>query len=215
MTLVDVHDGSTSPTLLSNVADWEDHPAWVRFRDTYHPRLVRWCSGYGLGAEAIDEICQRIWCELAWRMRTFEYDPSGSFRGWLRRLCESRVLNYLRERRSHRPFSLDEREDDLAAGGGGIACKPADTENEGEDAPDPDLRLILDAGKKIQSAVGARVKPHNWEAFLLVAIYDWSVGRTAQALGMTRAAVYAAKERISRMLRDEGARVLDQRAAGA
>ena len=29
MRLVD--DGSTSPTLLSEVADWQDHPAWVTF----------------------------------------------------------------------------------------------------------------------------------------------------------------------------------------
>jgi RNA polymerase sigma-70 factor (ECF subfamily) len=209
---VDVDDGSTSPTLLSQVADWGDHSAWVRFRDIYDPRLRRWCSG--LGAEAIDEICQRIWCELAGRMRTFEYDPSGSFRGWLRRLCESRVLNYLRERRAHPLFSLDDREDEPSASGFGIAGEPADLD-EGEEATDPALRLLLDAGEQVQSAVRARVKPHNWEAFRLVAINDWSVERTAEALGMTRAAVYAAKERVARMLRAEGRRVLDQRAAGA
>src|SRR4051794_25927290 len=107
MRLVD--DGLTSPTLLSKVADWANHPAWVRFRDIYDPRLRRWCRGYGLDSDAIDEVCQRIWFELAERMRTFEYDPSRSFRGWLRRLCESRVLNFLRKRRTHTSFSLDDR----------------------------------------------------------------------------------------------------------
>jgi hypothetical protein len=112
-------------------------------------------------------------------------------------------------------LSLDEREDELAAGGRGIADQPADSDDEGEEATDPALRLLLDAGEQIQSAVRARVRPHNWEAFSLVAIYDWSVEQTAQTLGMTRAAVYAAKERVACMLRDEGRRVLDQRAAGA
>ena len=214
MKAVDVDDGSTSPTLLSKVADWEDHPAWVRFRDTYDPRLRCYCRGYGLDTHSIDEICQRIWFELAGRMRTFEYDPSGSFRGWLRRLCQSRVLNYLHERRAHTLFSLDHREDEPVVGGRGIACDPADTD-EGEEGTDPARRLLLDAGERIQSAVQARVKPNNWEAFWLVAICDWSVERTAQALGMTRAAVYAAKVRVARMLSDEGHRVLDQRAAGA
>jgi RNA polymerase sigma-70 factor (ECF subfamily) len=215
MRLVDGDDVPTSTTLLSRVADWQDHPAWVRFRDTYDPYLRRWCSGYGLDPEAIDEICDIIWCELAGRMRTFEYDPSGSFRGWLRQLCRSRVLNYLHQRRAHPHLSLDDREDGLAAVGPRIAGQPAVTDDEGEEVTDPALRLLLDATEQIQAAVRARVKPHNWEAFSLVAIYDWSVERTAQALGMTRAAVYAAKERVARMVRDEGRRVLDQRAAGS
>ena len=56
-----VDDGSTSPTLLSEVADWQDHPAWVSFRGRYNPLLRRWCHGYGLDDDSIDEVCQRIW----------------------------------------------------------------------------------------------------------------------------------------------------------
>ena len=108
MRLVD--DGSTSPTLLSEVADWQDHPAWVRFRDRYDPLLRRWCRGYGLDEDSIDEVCQRIWIELADRMRTFEYDPNRTFRGWLRRLCESRVLDFLRQRQAVSLLSLDDRD---------------------------------------------------------------------------------------------------------
>jgi DNA-directed RNA polymerase specialized sigma24 family protein len=96
----------------------------------------------------------------------------------------------------------------------GNPVKSPESSDEDEEALDPARRLLLDVSERIQSAVRARVKPHNWEAFWLVAICDWSVERTAQALGMTRAAVYAAKERVARMLRDEGRRVLDQPAGG-
>ena len=51
----------------------------------------RWCRGYGLDEDSVDEVCQRIWIELADRMRTFRYDPNGSFRGWLRQVCVSRA----------------------------------------------------------------------------------------------------------------------------
>ena len=34
------------------------------------------------------KCAERIWIELADRMRTFQYDPKGTFRGWLRRICE-------------------------------------------------------------------------------------------------------------------------------
>ena len=203
---VDDESTRTSRTLLKKVVHWEDHPAWVRFRDTYDPRLRRWCRRYGLDDDAIDEVCQRVWWELADRMRTFEYDPGGSFRGWLRRLCESRVLNYLRERHTRPLFRLDDREDGAEAVGRGIAVEPDDPEG-GEEGADPARPPILEAGEAIQSAVRARVKPHNWEAFWLVAIGDWSVERTAEHLGMSRAAVYAARERVARMLRDEGRRL--------
>src|SRR5579859_4957619 len=104
-----VGDGSTNRGLLREVADWENHPAWLRFRDTYDPLMVRWCRGYSLDGDSIDEVCQRIWIELADRMKTFEYDPNRTFRGWLRRLCESRVLNFLRQRRAATLLSLDGR----------------------------------------------------------------------------------------------------------
>ena len=93
-----LEDVSTSPTLLREVGDWGNHPAWVAFRDRYDPLLRRWCRGFGLDADGIDEACQRVWTELADRMRTFRYDPSRTFRGWLKCVCRCRVIDLLRER---------------------------------------------------------------------------------------------------------------------
>ncbi len=211
---VDVNDGSTSPTLLSKVTGSENHPGWVRFWGTYDPRVRRWCRGYGLREEAIDEICARVWCELAVRMRTFEYDPSGSFRGWLRQICEWRVLNYLHEQRAHAHFSLDDPDGMPVADRGKIAGAHRDTDD-AEEPTDPAVRLLLDAGAEIQAEVRARVKPHNWEAFWLVAVYQWGVEQTAQTLGMKKAAVYAAVKRVRVLLRDEGRRVSEEWAKGA
>ena len=115
-------NGSTDQSLLSEVANWENHAAWARFRATYDPSLRRWCRRYGLNNDSIEEVCQLIWIELAHRMRTFEYDPSRTFQGWLRRLCESRVLNFLRQRRATPLVSLDERDFDVSPGTTGISA---------------------------------------------------------------------------------------------
>ena len=104
-------DGSTNRSLLIAVADWQNRPAWLQFRDTYDPLLARWCRGFGLDRDSIDEVCQRIWIELAGRMKTFEYDPNRTFRGWLRRLCECRALNFLSERRAASLHGVDDRID--------------------------------------------------------------------------------------------------------
>jgi RNA polymerase sigma factor (sigma-70 family) len=209
MRLVD--DGSTSPTLLSDVADWQDHPAWVSFRGRYDPLLRRWCHGYGLDDDSIDEVCQRIWIELADRMRTFHYDPNRTFRGWLRRVCESRVVDFLRQRQAFCLHSLDDRDGEPAV----IASRSA-MDPDGPDEGDDLLRLfLLGEAEKVQAAVRARVKPHTWDAFWLVAVCDWTVERTAKSLGMTHTAVYAARERVARMLCDEGKRVSDCWAASS
>jgi RNA polymerase sigma factor (sigma-70 family) len=210
MTLVD--DGSTSSTLLSKVADWENHPAWVRFKHTYDPFLWRWCRGHGLDEDSIDEVCQRIWIDLSERMKTFEYDPSRTFRGWLRRVCDSRVIDFLRQRKAaviH--LSLDEGDLEQVAGECRTAIEPPETDEcEDRGLSDPFRRFLLREGEKVQAAVRARVKPHNWDAFWLVAVCDWTVERTGTALGMSVCAVYAARERVARMLREEGQRVSER-----
>jgi RNA polymerase sigma factor (sigma-70 family) len=212
MKLVD--DGSTSPTLLKDVSDWQDHPAWVNFRGRYDPDLRRWCRGYGLDDDSIEEVCQRIWIELADRMRTFHYDPNRTFRGWLRRMCESRIVDFLRQRQAVSLLSLDDREGEPEAGARGTALDSADQDH--DEGPADLLRLfVLGEAEKVQAAVRSKVKPWTWDAFWLVAVCDWTVERTAKALGMTHTAVYAARERMARMLRDEGSRVSDQWAAGS
>jgi RNA polymerase sigma-70 factor (ECF subfamily) len=195
-------DGSTSPTLLKGAANWEDHPAWVRFRGVYQPLLERWCRGYGMDQDSIDEVCQRIWIELADRMKTFEYDPSRTFRGWLRGLCQTRVLNFLRQRRRSSQLSLDDRSEEPAR-----IASPHEKETDETEVDSQPLPL-LGEGAKIQAAVKSRVKPSTWDAFWLVAVCDWSVARTAESLGMTRVAVYAARERVGRMLREQGQHAL-------
>jgi RNA polymerase sigma factor (sigma-70 family) len=206
MTLVE--EGSTSPTLLNEVSDWQDHPAWVTFRGRYDPLLWRWCRGYGLDDDSIDEVCQRIWIELTDRMRMFHYDPNRTFRGWLRRVCESRVVDFLRQKRAVGLLSLDDRYDDPGISALGTAIDSAESD-EGDRECDLFRLFLLDQAEKVQATVRAKVKPWTWEAFWLVAVCDWTVERTARNPGMTHAAVYAASERVARMLRDEGKRVSD------
>ena len=75
--------GSTDPILLDRVRAWDDHPAWRAFHAQYDPLITQWCRRFPLDAESAEELRQRFWIELSERMRTFRYDPSGTFRGWL------------------------------------------------------------------------------------------------------------------------------------
>jgi len=57
-------------------------------------------SRYRLDADTTEELCQRVWIDLARRMRSFRYDPGMTFRGWLRRLCQSRAIDLLRKKKA-------------------------------------------------------------------------------------------------------------------
>jgi len=206
MTLVD--EGSTNSSLLRDVSNWQDHRAWVSFRDRYDPLLRRWCNAWGLDDDSIDEVCQRIWIELAARMRTYRYDPNGTFRGWLRRLCRSRVVDFLRQVRASRLMGIDDRHDEQSAIDRGFEMVSAET-HEGEGKVDPLQVILLGEAEVVQATIRSKVNARSWDAFWLVAVQDWKVEETAKALGMTRIAVYAARDRVARMLSDEGKRVSD------
>jgi DNA-directed RNA polymerase specialized sigma24 family protein len=210
MRLVD--EGSTSPTLLREVADWENHPAWVRFRDRYDPHLRSRCRRYDLDDDAIDEVCQLIWIEPAARLRDFCYNPNGSFRGLLDQVCHWRVLDFLR-RRAVRLVTLDDRDGDPEADELVTVSESAESTH-GPGVAGPFRSFLIDEAEKVQAAVRAKVSPRTWEAFWAVAVQGWTVEGTARALGMTHVAVYAARARVARMLGDEGKRVLGHRPTG-
>src|SRR4051794_31702029 len=89
---------ATDPKLLEKLAALRDDAAWGEFFRRYDPLVRRWCSAYGLDEPTVDELRQRIWVELVRRMPSYQYDPGGSFRGWLRRLCHHRAVDLHRER---------------------------------------------------------------------------------------------------------------------
>ncbi len=75
----------TSTTLLLMVKQ-EPHNqmAWAEFVDRYSHLIFRWCRAWGLQEAEAEDVTQDVLLELARQMRTFTYDPSGSFRAWLR-----------------------------------------------------------------------------------------------------------------------------------
>jgi RNA polymerase sigma factor (sigma-70 family) len=196
----DSDGGKTSPTLLDRVRDWHDHPAWVRFHACYNPLLRLWCRRFEFDDDTSDELCQRIWIELMRRMRTFRYDPSRSFRGWLWRLLRSRAIDLLRNRRTTLPSSLDDPSAELSLL---IFSEREAMQDECEPGAESNfLRQAVEA----QESVRLRVDPETWLAYWSVAIEDRPFRETAESLGKSYTAVYNGYRRVDRMLRAEGER---------
>jgi RNA polymerase sigma factor (sigma-70 family) len=190
--------GSTSPTLLRRAVDWRDIPAWGELFDRYDPLLRGWCRVYLHDASGIDEVCQRVWIELADRLRSFRYDPARTFRGWLRDLCRFRAIDVLRERQREGRYllPLDGRFDG--------ASWPGEETIES----DPHHDLMLREAALAQAAVRERVEPRTWETYWRIGVDGWTVSEAAATQGISYAAAFAAYKRVDRRLRDEGTRRL-------
>ncbi len=92
-------DDSTSSTLLGQLAvSPPDEAAWGQFVDRYGPRIFHWCRAWGLQEADILDVSQAVLTKLSVRLRHFEYDPSRSFRGWLRSLVRTTLQDALTAR---------------------------------------------------------------------------------------------------------------------
>ena len=83
----DTPSSQTSPTLLGRLRQQpSDQAAWEQFVERYGRLILAWCREAQLQDADIEDITQIVLIKLADKMRTFAYDPSKSFRGWLRTL---------------------------------------------------------------------------------------------------------------------------------
>jgi RNA polymerase sigma factor (sigma-70 family) len=191
----------TSPTLLQRLGDRSDHTAWLHFVRLYQPMIETWIRQYPLTSTETDEVCQRVWFQLAKRMKSYQYDPTKSFRGWLRRLTESRAIDQLRRRKREtwEPLTFDPV----------FVPKPhySDVDDESSDGRP---RLLVE-GERVHAVVRAKVSAKTWSAFWLTAIEDHLIGEAAVMLEMSYAATYIAQKRVKLRLQLEGERGLEPR----
>ncbi len=195
---------TTSSTLIRRLGDPADGIAWVEFAARYLPLLHLWCQRAGLDHHAAEDVSQRLLIELSQRMRNFCYDPAGSFRGWLWTFCQRRMIDEARRRRrvtgSMRVFS------DMPPSMLDAVCDQTEAADD-EVGLDPRVLDLLRVAEEAQTLVRKRVAPRIWQAFELVALKGNSIQDTAETVGMSYAAVYAARGRVLRMLREEGDRL--------
>jgi RNA polymerase sigma-70 factor (ECF subfamily) len=196
--------GTTNPTLLNRLGDWRDHEAWVNFVTRYDPVIRSACRRFRLDAEATEELCQRVWIDLARRMRSFRYDPGLTFRGWLRRLCQSRAIDLLRKKQADAVQMLEVRAAASLLQDAGL-CLDAE-----EDAAS-ERPLLLRLAQEVQDSVRRRVEERTWQVFWMVAVMGQTVREAAESAGMSYCAAFTANKRVGRMLREEGRRLLAER----
>ena len=90
----------TNPVLLERVGhDPSDQEAWETFVAHYGPTTQLWCRQRGLQAADADDVTQDVLLRLSRALRKFTYDPSRTFRGWLRSVTEHALSDFFADRK--------------------------------------------------------------------------------------------------------------------
>lgn len=184
----------TSPSLLERLRRTDDQQAWSRFVYLYTPLLQGWLARLGAGGDEIADVIQDVFVVLVRRLPEFRYDSRLSFRAWLRSVAVSRWRDRQRLRVA-RPV------DDAAPVMADLAVDEADS----LDAADYNAYLTGRALRLIQTDFPGP----TWQAFWGVVVDGRPAAEVAAGLGVSVNAVYLAKSRVLRRLREELAGLLD------
>jgi RNA polymerase sigma-70 factor (ECF subfamily) len=165
-----------------------DEHAWREFVDYYAPIIYRWCVRRGLQDVDAQDVTQQVLLNLATKLPTFTYDPSRSFRSWLRTLTHHAWADFLSER-------------NLVASGHPNEWAALTTAEAREDLlrrieDEFDLELLEQAMARIRE----RVEPGTWEAFRLTALEGVPAAEVARRLGKQVANVYVLRSNVQKLL---------------
>lgn len=200
--LASSHLPPTRQSLLARLRGSAIEPAdWQRFLELYTPAILAWCRNYGLQEADAQDVTQEVLLRIARCLPKLEYDPRQTFRGWLRTIvhrcwCDwhetvkpglvgsgnTNILNLLQELPAREELVLR-----LQA--------------------QYDQELLEEAMARVRQ----RIEPRTWQAFELLAFGHQSGVEAARQTGLKVASTFAARSKVTRMLRDELGRLREER----
>lgn len=194
----------TSVNLLRSVSSGHDSLDWERFVAKYVVLLRAWATRWGASPELVDDMVQETLLNVLRSIPEFQYNPSGSFRSWLK-LVAWRTWRHIQRREMAQAAAKTKVQQGFASTvslSQQIACR------------DHLFDLFEKmASQEIFEMACDRVRPHfsesSWQAFQMMEMEHRPGDETAATLGLSIPAVHAAVYRVRKQIID-AVRQLDQ-----
>jgi len=186
---------STSASLLERVKEF-DPEAWDRLTRLYAPVVYRWCRQAGVQDSDASDVSQETFRAVATAVGDFRRDRAGdSFRGWLWTITRNKLRDHFR-RCAAGPG---------AVGGSVAAQRLMDIPDRPFEEADHDSRADTTAGiaRRALAVIECEFEQRTWQAFFRIVVGGQTAAMVADDLGMSAGAVYTAKSRVLRRLREE------------
>jgi len=185
---------SVSSTLLDQLRSGRPE-AWERLVRLYSPMVYRWCRRSGLAAEDAADVLQEVLSAVMLHLPDFRRDrPQDSFTAWLAAITRNKVRDLFRRRCG----KAEPR-------GGSTAQQllseiPQPPEPSG-DGIRPDAESAAWLSRGVLETIRAEFEARSWQAFWRTAVEGQAPAHVAEDLQMSVPAVYMAKSRVLRRLR--------------
>jgi RNA polymerase sigma-70 factor (ECF subfamily) len=183
---------NTPSSLLECLRRPDGRQSWGRFVLLYTPLLYHWARRITPQDADAADLVQEVFLVLHRKLPDFSYDRHKSFRSWLRTVLLNKWRDACRRTRTM-PATSDELEPAV-----------------------PDTNLAVEEAEYRDYLVGrafrlmrADFQPTTWQACWEHLVEGRPAAEVAAHLGLTVDAVYAAKSRVLRRLRQELDGLLD------
>jgi RNA polymerase sigma-70 factor (ECF subfamily) len=181
---------ATSATLLERLCDRADDSAWRRLVDLYTPLVRAWLARQLPQEADLDDLAQQVFTVVVEKLPAFRHNGhAGAFRAWLRTICANRLRMFWRSRQAPGPdpepalLQLEDPTSELS--------KQWDREHD---------EYVF---RRALELIEPEFKPATWQAFRRLALDNAAAAVVAAELGLTVNAVFIAKSRVLRRLREE------------
>lgn len=153
----------------------------------YSPVLFYWVRRQGVPSDDSADLVQEVFAVLVNKLPTFHYDPRQRFGAWLRTIAVNKCRDYFR-RRSARPASTSDEVDTEVA-------------DHVESFTEAEYHRSL--ARQALQIMQDEFQPATWKACWETVVAGRSAKEVANELGLSVNAVYVAKSRVLRRLREE------------
>jgi RNA polymerase sigma-70 factor (ECF subfamily) len=180
----------TSATLLQRLRDPRDGDAWKRLLHLYTPLIRGWLKRHLPQSADVEDLAQQVFAVVVEKLPAFDHNGrTGAFRAWLRGISVNRLRMFYRSRPEAGPDQepiLEQLEDphsDLS--------RRWDREH--------DAHVV----RQMLQLIEPEFKSATWRAFCLLVLDDQEPEAVAAKVGLSVNAVFIAKSRVLRRLREE------------
>jgi RNA polymerase sigma-70 factor (ECF subfamily) len=190
----------TSVTLLERLRSHSDTTSWQRLMDLYEPLIQGWLRKQGLQPSDADDLAQEVLVVLVRELPHFKHQRPGAFRAWLRIITINRLRDFCRARQN-RP---------AATGDSGMLRRLDQLED-----PHSELSRLWEQEhdqyivQRALELIEPEFSPTTWRAFWRVTRDGLDADAVAAELGVTTNAVFIAKSRVLKRLRNEVEGLID------
>ena len=182
----------TRETLLIKIRDQQNAEAWYQFVDIYAPLIQAYLLRRGVESWDVADIVQDVLWKVTQKIADFDYNTQrGKFRAWLLTVTRHHLFDYWAADRG-----------DRAAGGSSALqiFQDVAVANADENAWEQDYRQrVLNYALE---HVHREISPLHWNVFCATAIDGKSPQEVARSTGMSVGAIYVAKSRVIKRLRN-------------